>query len=102
MKLRTMNPCAASFGGRSGKLADVLLDLPHLLRVELVELDEGDDPGRDRREHQRREDDGAEQQPVGEQVAHFLAEHCRDHAGAHQAASTIRASRVPASPTRSR
>ena len=102
MKFRTMKPWAASLGGRSGELCDVRLDLPHLRRVELVHLDEGDDARRDRGEDQRREDDRAEQQPVGEQVPRLLAEHRRDHAEAHQAASTIGASRVPASPTRSR
>ena len=103
MKFRTMNPCAASLGGRSGNCAMYWLDLAHLVRVELVHLDEGDDAGRDGGEDERREDDRAEQQAVGEQVARLLAEHRPDDSrGASGRLADRRVARRPASPTRSR
>ena len=83
-KFRTMNPCAASFGVQARELLEVLLDLAELVRIELVDLDECDDRGRDGGEDQRREDDGPQEEAVREEVTRLLHQDGPDVSGSHQ------------------
>ncbi len=108
MKFVTMNPWAASLASRSGNWLMYCSIWPSWFGSSSFDLDEGHDAGRDGGEDQRREDDGAEQQPVGEQVARLLDDHGPDDAEAHSGrllAMPAVPRRVPVrrhSPTRSR
>ena len=86
-----MNPCAASFGVQARELADVLLDLAHLFRIDLVDLDEGDDRCRDGGEDQRREDHGPQEEAVRQEVTRLLDQDRPDVSGSHHCLPARRA-----------
>ena len=81
MKLVTMNPWAASLGGRSGNAASMASIWPSWLHVQVVDLDEGHDRGRDGGEDDGRGGHGAEQQLVRGDLSPLLAEDREDQVG---------------------
>ena len=105
MKFWMMNAWAAVLGSTPGKFGDELLDLAQLIRIEVAGLDERHQAGRDGGEDQGREGDGAQQEPVAQQVAPFLDEDGPDEGEPHRQPprrAATRSSRTPASPTSSR
>ena len=88
MKFVTMNPWAATFGGRLGKGGEVLADLPELRRIEVAGLDERDQPGRDGGEHEGREHDREQEEAVAHDLAPFLGEDGRHVTTPHQATAS--------------